>query len=430
MGTLFAYSIAISAILIVMYALYRATVSHTTHFHFNRAVLLGIYLVTFSVIPVATLLQSHGNIAIGELSAAPITPTDIDIKPTEPIHHTPWLTYLLWIYIIGIIFMATRLLITAGGLAWLIVRNPRRKCGRYTLVLHNRPKLVPFSWCRWIVMRHDDYDETAHITIAHETAHLDERHWLDLLIAEATLIVTWYNPASWMLRDELQSIHEFSADQRVISSGINPQQYQLFLIKKTVGTRFQSLANSLNHSSLKKRITMMLSKKSRGKARMRALALVPAVALAVVLVNNPAVASVLGSIASTPTSVEAPAPVDKDTKKSAATDKKVMTATEAMPQYPGGDKELLNFIAANLRWPEGADKTKKGRVIVQFTITETGKAIDPKVLMNRIGEEFGAEACRVISLLDNFQPGMMDGKPVAVKYTLPITFAPSDSTND
>lgn len=423
MGNLLAYSLTASVIIIVMHSIYRATLSQTTLHGFNRAILLSIYAIALSALPVMQIVaNADGDVTLGHLTATAIaTPADHSPTTTASI---PWLTYILWIYIAGCAIMIARLLLTLAGIAILIVTSTRQRIGRYTLVLHNRPRLVPFSWGRWIVMRHSDNDTTAHITIAHETAHLDQRHWLDLLLAELTIILTWYNPASWLLRDELQNIHEFAADRQVILRGINAQEYQLFLIKKTVGDRFQALTNSLNHSSLKKRITMMLSNKSRGKARMRALALVPAVALSVILVNNPAVASVLGSLASTPATIEVS--TDKDTKNSTSatnrSESKVYTAAEEMPRYPMGEAALMKHISDNVKWPEGADKNASGFVVMQFTISETGKVTDPEVLRNTLGEAFGQEAIRVINTIPDFIPGRIDGKPVAVKYTLPIRF--------
>ena len=420
MAKLLAYSITVSVILIVMLAIYRAVMSRTTHFNFNRAILLAIYAVALSSFPLSSLLSSTDGISIGNIAATTLPTTDIADETAEKAGSFPWLTYVLWLYMAGVALMSIRLFTAAIGLFLLIACNKRQQCGRYTLVLHNRPRLVPFSWCRWIVIRREDYDETSEITIAHETAHLEQRHWIDLLIAESTLIFTWYNPASWMLRDELQSIHEFAADNSVIAKGFDARQYQLFLIKKTVGTSFHALANSLNHSSLKKRITMMLSKKSRGKARMRALALVPAVALTAVLVNNPAVASALGTIAATPTSVETS--IDKGTQISPKADEKVYDQAEKLPEFPGGTGELMKFISSNIRWPEGADKSQKGYVVVRFTITSTGKVTDTRIMRNNLGDAFGKEAIRVMEICPDFIPGEIDGKPVAVNFTLPIRF--------
>ena len=85
----------------------------------------------------------------------------------------------------------------------------------------------------------------------------------------------------------MQNIHEFEADETVIKEGVDAKQYQLLLIKKAVGTRLYSMANSFNHSKLKKRITMMLKEKSNPWARLKYLYVLPLAAIAVTAFARP-----------------------------------------------------------------------------------------------------------------------------------------------
>jgi hypothetical protein len=87
----------------------------------------------------------------------------------------------------------------------------------------------------------------------------------------------WFNPAVRILKRELRDIHEYEADKGVIQSGVDAIKYQLLLIKKAAGSSSYALANSLNHSKIKKRITMMLKKESSKVARMKTLIFVPLV---------------------------------------------------------------------------------------------------------------------------------------------------------
>ena len=113
---------------------------------------------------------------------------------------------------------------------------------------------------KFVVISEKDLKENGEEILTHEYAHIRKRHSIDLLIADICIFFQWFNPASWLLKQELQNIHEFEADESVIAQGIDAKKYQLLLIKKAVGTRLYSMANSFNHSSLKKRITMMLKK--------------------------------------------------------------------------------------------------------------------------------------------------------------------------
>ena len=105
-------------------------------------------------------------------------------------------------------------------------------------------------------------------------------HSADLLLTDLCGCLQWFNPAMWLLRRELRDIHEYEADEAVISSGIDAKSYQLLLIRKAVGGRWYSIANSFNHSKLKNRITMMLRKKSSRWTGARVLLLLPLTALA------------------------------------------------------------------------------------------------------------------------------------------------------
>ncbi len=95
---------------------------------------------------------------------------------------------------------------------------------------------------------------------------------------------------------------------------------------------------------------------------------------------------------------------------------------EIMPQFPGGDKELFRYLSQNVRYPVDAQKNKiQGRVIVQFYVSKTGKIVDVNVIRS-ISPALDAEALRVIYKMPKWEPGLQDGEPVRVKYTLPINF--------
>ena len=107
--------------------------------------------------------------------------------------------------------------------------------------------------------------------LVHEQAHQRLGHSWDLLLVDLLGCLQWFNPAMWLLRVELRAVHEYEADEQVLRCGVDAKDYQMLLIKKAVGGRWYSIANSLNHSNLKNRITMMLRKRSSRWARAKAL---------------------------------------------------------------------------------------------------------------------------------------------------------------
>jgi len=114
----------------------------------------------------------------------------------------------------------------------------------------------------------------------------------------------------------------------------------------------------------------------------------------------------------------------KDAKnaKSATEQEKIFRHVEQMPEFPGGQVELMEFINANLRYPAAAIKNGiQGRVTVQFVVTKDGSVGDVKVVRG-VDPTLDEEAVRVCKALPKFTPGTQNGIPVNVWYTLPITF--------
>lgn len=139
--------------------------------------------------------------------------------------------------------------------------------------------IAPFSWFGNIVLSQRDWIECNAMILTHERAHIALHHSADMLLVNLCCALQWFNPAMWLLGRDLREIHEYEADDAVLSSGVNAKEYQLLLIKKAVGNKSYSIANSLNHSTLKNRITMMLKKKSTRASRMRVLYVLPLVCL-------------------------------------------------------------------------------------------------------------------------------------------------------
>ena len=194
---------------------------------------------------------------------------------------------LLMVYLSGVLFFACRHIYSLGRLLMLLRSGEKEKMENgMTLVIHQQ-KISPFSWMKYIVISKVDLEEDGREILIHEAAHVRNRHSVDLLIADICIFFQWFNPASWLLKQELQNIHEYEADESVIREGVNTRQYQLLLIKKAVGTRLYSMANSFNHSKLKKRITMMLKEKSNPWARLKYLYVLPLAAIAVTAFARP-----------------------------------------------------------------------------------------------------------------------------------------------
>ncbi|WP_304472548.1 energy transducer TonB [uncultured Muribaculum sp.] len=109
-------------------------------------------------------------------------------------------------------------------------------------------------------------------------------------------------------------------------------------------------------------------------------------------------------------------------EKKPVEENKVFTAVEQMPQFPGGESALMQYISKNIKYPPVAmENGIQGRVVVQFVVTKTGKIGEVKIARGK-DPDLDKEAMRVVKSLPDFIPGKMNGQAVNVWYTLPVTF--------
>lgn len=114
----------------------------------------------------------------------------------------------------------------------------------------------------------------------------------------------------------------------------------------------------------------------------------------------------------------APAVVEEEEESA----QQIFTVVEEMPKFPGGDSELLKFIAKSIKYPVIAQENGiQGRVICSFVVNRDGSVVDAEVLRG-VDPSLDKEALRVIATMPKWTPGKQRGKPVRVKYTVPITF--------
>ena len=471
MGILFVYILKSSFCLAVFYLFYRLLLSRETFHRFNRIALLGILLLScllpFVEVSVRRPVEMYQTMMTWEqwLLLADLAGTETHAVQVQE-NVVTWIQGLLLVYLFGILFFMLRNIYSLFGL-WVLLKSGRReKVSDYVvtvvkavLIVHERD-ISPFSWMRYIVISQKDLHENGREILTHELAHIRNRHSWDLFAADICIFFQWFNPAAWLLKQELQNIHEYEADETVINEGVDARQYQLLLIKKAVGTRLYSMANSFNHSKLKKRITMMLKEKSSPWARLKFLYVLPVAAIAVTAFARPEVSETVEEISAVKVNdltaiVETKVaessgqllpvqsvPKDSVNRKSkvavqqmdelvvvgyASKDsvkdrEPVFNVVEQMPSFPGGMEALMQYLAKNMRYPVEAQKNKvQGRVVVGFIVSKDGD-IKKAHILRGVDPELDAEAIRVIESMPRWMPGMQRGKAVAVSYTLPVMF--------
>lgn len=100
----------------------------------------------------------------------------------------------------------------------------------------------------------------------------------------------------------------------------------------------------------------------------------------------------------------------------------MFTSVEQMPEFPGGQAALMSWLANHIKYPAMAQENGvQGRVVVQFVVKTDGSIGDVKVVRSK-DPDLDKEAVRVVKTFPNFTPGKMNGQPVNVWYTLPVSF--------
>ena len=308
MGDLLFYLLKSGCYLIIFYLLFKLLMSGTTFFRFNRVTILAgiIGCMFLPLIEFTTQEETFLTVPLQTIQGIFVEQADgifwdtmfwvrPQVDETGNMQAINWCPIALgYVYLAGGLFVLCRILLSFYRMFQLIRNGKRRFYGKYKLIVVSEP-ISSFCWGKYIVVSVSDYSQQSTDGILlHETMHLRYRHTLDLLCMQCLLILYWFNPAIWLLKRELQEVHEFEADNGVLNTGIDATRYQLLLVKKAVGTRLYSMANGFNHSKLKKRITMMLKERTNRWARLKLLFVVPVMGGALYAFAQPEVKEDLG----------------------------------------------------------------------------------------------------------------------------------------
>lgn len=362
MSAFFVYILQSAVCLAILFLFYSILLSRETFYRYNRVALLCLIPLSFVLplchLPLFTESESAAPVPVvilDNLSAFSYVTDDVEAT-AAPVPVA--LVAAIVLYWAGVVFFVARYIVTIVHLLRLMSSGRRVTDdeGRQIIVLPR--SIAPFSWFGRIVLSEEDYAAHSREILLHESAHIRKRHSLDLLVADLCTWLQWFNPAAWLLKRELQTVHEYEADAEVIDQGIDARQYQLLLIKRSVGSKFYCVTNHFNHNKLNKRITMMLKKKSNRKATWKYLYVIPVALCTVTVFARPEVSERLDEIAST----DLLAMLDQDDSQS-ATDQSQMVITAA------SNSNQTNTLNVNI--DESGDSSQGNKL--KINITENGK---------------------------------------------------------
>ena len=177
-----------------------------------------------------------------------------------------------------------------GYLAYSILKvfrlkavSAKKQMGDFTFIETDLDE-APFSffsnlfWKKSISME----DESGRKILQHELAHIREKHSWDRLFSQLICSIFWMNPFNWIMQKELQNIHEFIADRDAVGTG-EVDAFAKMLLQTYYGNHFLNPSHSFYYSSIKRRIIMLTTSKTPKYAYLRKVAVLPLVAISLVL---------------------------------------------------------------------------------------------------------------------------------------------------
>jgi beta-lactamase regulating signal transducer with metallopeptidase domain len=289
-----------------MFAFYKVLLRNETFYKLNRVMLLCCLVFAF-LLPLIHLPEQW-TFRKASLSAdstpATITETTANFPATVPsgqgasikaseqtakvFQSLSLQEALIWIYWIGVAIFAINFVVQLTTLLYRAYARPVIIDGKFRIV-ELAGDQAPCSFGNNIFINPEKYDwDTYSQILLHEKIHVQQGHSYDIMLAEFALIFQWFNPFSWLYRKAIEDNLEFLTDNDLLKDqNIDPESYQMSLVKVSSPHFPVSLTTNYNQSILKKRVMMMNAKKSNLNTTWKYLFILPILMGFVCLVNEP-----------------------------------------------------------------------------------------------------------------------------------------------
>jgi TonB family protein len=366
---------------------------------------------------------------------------------------------VIYIYLAGVTVLLGLFIFRILQILLKINNNKVEQAQGFKLVLLDK-ETTPFSFLNYVFVSRNLLNEAGYSRmLAHELEHVRQGHSFDVIVLEILTAFQWFNPFLWLLRRAIRENHEFLADQAVLNLGASRGEYKQLLLNQFIGGQLV-IANNFNYSLIKNRIKMMSKIKSSKFATSKtiigilvAAALIIAFACeqkeSVIAEKDMNVHSVMVTMSGDSLKFDGnSADVEKliavmsknngtFTLKDSSGQKVLIKSSvpvmklgseeiffivEEMPEFPGGEQALRQFISNSIDYPKVAQgKGIQGKVYVTFVVTKDGNVANATIARG-VDPSLDSEALRVVNSLPKWKPGKQRGQAVNVSYTVPINF--------
>ena len=440
METSLFYLLRSTLVTIFLYGIYKVIFSKTTFHRANRIVLDSILIVSiilplfrFRLIPEAL----HSTMTVSAINDETILELPVSSAGQSLWQNIPWIEIVVICYFVGLSFFLIRQLVGLMHLAAMIRTSEKEMVSHSAILCIIDCKIQPFSWFRYIVVSKDDAKSNYFpIILRHELTHVERCHSVDRTIFDLFACIFWFNPFVWLLRREIQTVHEYQADENIIKSGIDAQQYQLLLIRKSAGENTFALANNFLERDLHKRIHMMKTIHTNTSRKWQYALLLPGVAISLIAISVPA----LHAKADLTNIPEKQIPLEMTNvfltrsgdKKAVVQDTMKINISKEKQKIvgkPSVDKKKAIFIVDGIRMNYDEAQTVDPQEIDNVSVLKGDAATSV----------YGAEAKDGVVIittrkggntsLTDHQTGILDGKPLILMNGVAITKEEMDKIN-
>jgi TonB family protein len=400
---------------------YLLLVRNLTFYRLNRFFLMSAIALSF-VIPAL-----HIELLTAKPAAmANIVLDTLFVSDTYPVSSADqafsWTSLVTYGYFAVALLFAGFFIYQILGLLTLVRRHGvKRRKGSFLVTI---PDALPaFSFFNVLFINASvSADEKGNPVIQHELAHARQFHSADILLLELVKIVQWFNPFIFIVQRLVKETHEYLADEAVLEQNSDSAGYRLLLLSQVFGIQ-PGISNYFNHSLIKKRFTMMSKKKSPMIRQVRYLLLLPVAFLLVLFLSSQGNAfsqEKKKQEIAPPPPPPPPPPVDYTVTENGDS---VYLNVDEPPLFEGGGIESVQkYVQEKLTYPPEAKASKiQGKVMVQWIVNEKGEVTNVKIVRG-VTKELDQEAFDIISSMPDWKPGIKDGKPVKVQFTMPILF--------
>jgi TonB family protein len=429
------YLIKANLILVLFFALYYVFFKNEPFFKVNRVLFLlaALSSATLPLLPIdhffSTTYLSAVHAKIGLLDqiytclivSTDANPTDRIINMSlnqiaENMVKMPLIQLMLWCYLFVSFLLLVKLIVHVLKLYQFLAKCGQRRINR---VIYCEPKqeIASFSFFKYLVINAATYNkQEVEQIIAHEKAHINQLHSIDILLAELMYCFLWINPIAYLFKKHLKLNLEYLADEYVLQEGVNKKEYQLHLLRRCIKPATAPVINLFHASKIKHRIKMMNKSKKPHYYMLKYALTFPVIFIAHVIINYSNAQPVLFNPEKTSVK-EQPLLAPVQTPETVIRD--------AEPSFPGGMQELLAFLKSNVVYPPAAKQHGNGdMVFASFIVDVDGTIRDVKIVKGaKTSVEFNEETLRVIDLMPKWIPAQKGGENIAAEVMLPIKFA-------